>query len=131
MRQRPTQRPRTGVPGCLFQVSSRLWQGSMRYSLCVPDRMDALPETRQHDITAQTSHQLNASLERVRQARQVLHDASDRLTLTRQELENDPRSEGVRRARELLAAVNHQLAQTREQVEDDQPPNAAGPTTDD
>jgi hypothetical protein len=94
--------------------------------------MDALPEASQHDdVMAQTAHQLDASLERVRQARQVLHDASDRLTRTRQELEQDPRIERVRRARVLLAAANQQLVQTRQQMEDDQHPNAAGPTTDD
>jgi hypothetical protein len=98
----------------------------------MPGIMDALPEASQHDdVMAQTAHQLDASLERVRQARQVLHDASDRLTRTRQELEQDPRIERVRRARVLLAAANQQLVQTRQQMEDDQHPNAAGPTTDD
>jgi hypothetical protein len=98
----------------------------------MPGIMDALPEASQHDdVMAQTAHQLDASLERVRQARQVLHDASDRLTRTRHELEQDPRIERVRRARVLLAAANQQLVQTRQQMEDDQHPNAAGPTTDD
>jgi len=98
----------------------------------MPGSVDALPEASQHDdVMAPTAHQLDASLARVRQARQVLHDASDRLTRTRQALEQDPRITGLRRARELLAAANHQLAQTRQQMEDDQPPNAAGPTTDD
>jgi hypothetical protein len=97
----------------------------------MPGIMDALPEASQHDdVMAHTADQLAASLERVRQARQVLHDASDRLARTRQELEQDPRIERVRRARELLADANHQFAQTRQQVEDDQPPNAVSPTTD-
>jgi hypothetical protein len=94
--------------------------------------MDALSEASQHeDIMAQTAYQLNASMERVRQARQLLHDASDRLTLTRQEVEQDQRIERVRRARERLHGANQQLAQTREQVEEDQWQNAVGPATDD
>jgi exonuclease VII small subunit len=94
--------------------------------------MDAPSEARQHEaIMAQTGYQLNASMERVRQARQLLHEASDRLTLTRQEVEQDPRIERVRRARELLQGANQQLAQTREQVEEDPCQNAAGPATDD
>jgi hypothetical protein len=67
----------------------------------------------------------------VRRARQLLHEASDRLTLTRQEVEKDERIERVRRAREHLDGANQQLAQTRQQVEDIQHPNAVGPTTDD
>jgi len=94
--------------------------------------MDTLPEASQHEhITTQTAHQLDASLERVRQARQVLHDASDRLARTRQELEKDQRIEGVRRARELLHAANYQFAQTRQQMEEDQHRNAVSPITDD
>jgi hypothetical protein len=98
----------------------------------MPGIMDALPEARQHEaIMAQTGYQLNASMERVRQARQLLHEASDRLTLTCQEVEQDPRIERVRRARELLQGANQQLAQTREQVEEDPCQNAAGPAPDD
>jgi hypothetical protein len=94
--------------------------------------MDALPEARQHEaIMAHTGYQLNASMERVRQARQLLHEASDRLTLTRQEVEQDPRIERVRRARERLHVANQQLAQTREQVEEDPCQHAAGPAPDD
>jgi hypothetical protein len=92
--------------------------------------MDALPEARQHeDVMAHTAYQLNASMERVRQARVLLHEASDRLTLTRQEVEQDPRLERVRRARERLHIANQQLAQTREQVDDDHPRHAVGPAT--
>lgn len=94
--------------------------------------MDAPPEASQHDdVMAHAAHQLTASIARVRQARQLLHDASDRLTLTRQEVEKDLRLERVRRARELLDAANHRLAQTRQQVEEDQHSNPAGPATDD
>jgi hypothetical protein len=94
--------------------------------------MDALPEASQHeDVMAQTAYQLNASMERVRQARQWLREESDRLTLTRQEVEQDQRIERVRRARERLYVANQQLAQTREQVDEDQPHNAVGPATDD
>jgi hypothetical protein len=94
--------------------------------------MDALPETSQHDdVMAHTAHELNASMERVRQARQLLHEASDRLTLTRQEVEKDPRLERVRRARGLLDAANHRLAQSRQQVEEAQHANAVGSATDD
>jgi hypothetical protein len=95
--------------------------------------MDAKPDGSQHeDITAQTAYQLNASMERVRQARQLLHEASDRLTLTRQEVEHDQRIERVRRARERLHVANQQLAQAREQVEEeDQWQIAAGPARDD
>jgi exonuclease VII small subunit len=94
--------------------------------------MDAVPEANQHeDVSVHTAHQLNAAMERVRQARQLLHEASDRLTLTRQEVEQDERIERVRRAREHLDAANQQLAQTRQQAEEDQHPNAVGPTTDD
>ena len=58
-----------------------------RYGVCMPGIMDAPPEARQHeDIMAQTADQLTASMERVRQARQLLLEASDRLTLTRQEV---------------------------------------------
>ncbi len=94
--------------------------------------MDALPEASQHeDVMAHTAHALNAAMERVRQARQLLHEASDRLTLTRQEVEKDERIERVRRAREHLDGANQQLAQTRQQVEEDQCQNAAGPAPDD
>jgi hypothetical protein len=93
--------------------------------------MDAVPEANQHeDLLTQTEHQLNASMERVRQARQLLHEASDRLTLTRQELEKDQRIERVRRARERLHGANQQLAQTREQVEEDQCQDSPGPAAD-
>jgi hypothetical protein len=98
----------------------------------MPGIMDAVPEANQHeDLLAQTKHQLNALMERVRQARQLLHEASDRLTLTRQELEKDQHIERVRRARELLYGANQQLAQTREQVEQDQCQNSPGPAPDD
>jgi hypothetical protein len=98
----------------------------------MPGIMDALPEASPHEaVMTHTAHQLNASMERVRQARQVLHEASDRLILTRQEVEKDERIERVRRAREHLDRANQQLAQTRQQVEADQHPNAVGPTTDD
>jgi hypothetical protein len=94
--------------------------------------MDAPPEARQHeDIMAQTAYQLNASMERVRQARQLLHEASYRLTLTRREAEQDQRIERVRRARELLHGANQQLAQAREQMEEDQCQNSPGPAPDD
>jgi hypothetical protein len=94
--------------------------------------MDAQPDGSQHeDITAQTACQLNTSVERVRQARQWLHDASDRLTLTRQEVEQDQRIERVRRARERLHVANQHLAQAREQVDDDHSRHVVGPTTDD
>jgi len=98
----------------------------------MPGSMDTQPEARQpDDDMTQTADQLTASLARVRRARQVLHDASDRLTQTRQELEKEPRLERVRQARELLHATNQQLAQTHPQVEDDEHRNAAGPATDD
>ena len=91
--------------------------------------MDALPEASQHDdVMVHAAHQLNASTERVRQARELLHEASDRLTQTRREVEKDERIERVRRARALL---NQHLAETGEQVEEDQDQNAAGPATDD
>ena len=94
--------------------------------------MDALPETSQHDdVMAHTAHELNAAMARVRQARQLLHEASDRLTLTRQAVEQDQRLERVRRARGLLDAANHRLSQSRQQVEDAQQANAVGPATDD
>jgi hypothetical protein len=94
--------------------------------------MDALPEGIQHeDVMVHTAHQLNASMARVRQARQLLHEASYRLTLTRQEVERDERIERVRQAREHLDAANQQLAQTRQQVEEVQRQNAADPATDD
>jgi hypothetical protein len=98
----------------------------------MPGIMDAPPEARQHeDIMAQTAYQLNASMERVRHARQLLHEASDRLTLTRQEVEHDPRIERVRQARERLHGANRQLAQTRQQVEEDPCQNAASSAPDD
>jgi DNA repair ATPase RecN len=98
----------------------------------MPGSMDALTGASQHDdVMAQTAHQLNASLERVRQARQVLHDASDRLARTRQEVEKDERLERVRRARERLHGANQQLTQTREHIEDDLRPNGADLATDD
>jgi hypothetical protein len=94
--------------------------------------MDALPETSQHeDVLASTADQLNASMGRVRQARRLLLEASDRLTLTRQEVEKDERIERVRRAGELLHEASQHLAQTRHQVEKDHHPHAAGRTTDD
>ena len=94
--------------------------------------MDASPEARQpDDIVAQSADQLNASMERVRQARQLLFDASDRLTRTRQDVEKDARIERVRRAGELLQVARQHLAQTRQQVEDDQRQDAADPATDD
>ena len=94
--------------------------------------MDALPAASQHaDVMAQTAYRLNASLERVRQARQVLHEESDHLTLIRQETEKDPRIERVRRARDLLDVANQQLAETRQQMEEDPRQYALGPVTDD
>ena len=86
------------------------------------------PARRRHRPTADP---LSTPIERVRQARQLLHEASDRLTLTRQEAERDPRIARVRRARELLDVEVHRLAQTRQQVEEDQPQNAAVLATDD
>jgi hypothetical protein len=92
--------------------------------------MDALPEARPHeDIMAQTADQLTASLARVRQARQLLCEASDRLTLIRQEVEKDERIERVRRAGARLHVANQHLAQTRQQVEEDQRHDAADPAT--
>ena len=94
--------------------------------------MDALPEARQpDDIMAQTADGLTASMERVRQARQLLFDASDRLTLTRQDVEKDARIERVRRAGALLQVASQHLAQTRQQLEDDQYQHIADPATDD
>jgi len=94
--------------------------------------MDALPDARQHDdIMAQTADRLNTSMERVRQARQVLFDASDRLTRTRQDIEKDARIERVRRAGALLQVASQHLNQTRQQLEDDQRQDAADPATDD
>jgi hypothetical protein len=94
--------------------------------------MDALPEASQHDdVMAHTADQRNASMARVRQARQLLHEASHRLTLTRQAVEHDPRIERVRRARERLHVANQHLAQAREQVEEDQCQKSPGPATDD
>jgi len=94
--------------------------------------MDALPEARQHDdIMVQTADQLNRSMERVRQARQLLCDASDRLTRTRQDIEKDARIERVRRAGALLHVASQHLAQTRQQLEDDQYQHIADPATDD
>ena len=98
----------------------------------MPGIMGAVPEASQHeDVMAQTAHQLNASMKRVRQVRELLHEASDRLGQTRREVEKDERIERVRRAREHLDRANQQLTQTRQQVEDDQHPNAVSPTTDD
>jgi hypothetical protein len=98
----------------------------------MPGIMDALPEATQHDdVLAQTADQLTASMERVRQARQLFFEASDRLSLTRQDVEKDERIERVRRAGERLHVANQHLAQTRQQVEDDLRQNAVGPTTDD
>ncbi len=98
----------------------------------MPGIMDAVPEASQHeDVMAHTAHQLDASMERVRRARQLLHEASDRLTQTRQEVEKDVRIERVRRAREHLDGANQQLAQTRQQAEDDQPPSVVGSAADD
>ena len=97
----------------------------------MPGSMDALPETNQHeDVLAYTADQLTASMARVRQARQSLCEASDRLSLTRQDVEKDERIERVRRAGARLQVANQHLAQTRQQVEEDQHPNAVGPTTD-
>ena len=92
----------------------------------MPGSMDAFPEARQHeDIMAQTADRLTASMERVRQARQVLFAASDRLALTRQEVEKDARIERVRRAGALLQVAHQHLAQTRQLVEEDQRQDAA------
>jgi exonuclease VII small subunit len=98
----------------------------------MPGSMDALPEARQHDdIMTHTADQLNRSMERVRQARQLLFDASDRLTRTRQDVEKDARIERVRRAGALLQVASQHLNQTRQQLEDDQRQDAADPATDD
>jgi hypothetical protein len=98
----------------------------------MPGSMDALPEARQHDdIMAQTADQLTASMERVRQARQVLFEESDRLTWTRQDVEKDERIERVRRAGKLLQVAHQHLAQTRQQVEEDHRQHTADPATDD
>jgi hypothetical protein len=100
--------------------------------VCMRSSMDALPEARQHDdIMAQAADQLTASMERVRQARQLLFDASDRLTRTRQDVEKDARIERVRRAGALLHVASQHLAQTRQQLEDDQCQDVVDPATDD
>ena len=118
-------------PGPHSSDEQRLWHAGKRYGLCMPGIMDALPETSQHeDVMAHTAHELTALIERVRQARQLLQEASDRLTLTRQAVEKDERIERVRRACEHLDGANQQLAQTRQQAEEDQYPSAAGPTAD-
>jgi hypothetical protein len=94
--------------------------------------MDTWPEAHQHeDILAQTADQLTASMERLRQARQLLCEASERLSLTRQDVEKDERIERVRRAGARLQVANQHLAQTRQLVEDDQRQHAANPATDD
>ena len=98
----------------------------------MPGSMDVLPEARQHDdIMVQTADQLNRSMERVRQARQLLFDASDRLTRTRQDVEKDARIERVRRAGKLLQVAHQHLAQTRQQLEDDQCQDVVDPAPDD
>jgi hypothetical protein len=79
----------------------------------------------------QTADQLTASLARVRRARQLLCEASERLTRTRQEVEKDERIERVRRAGARLQVANQHLAQTRQQLEDNQRQTAADPATDD
>jgi hypothetical protein len=100
--------------------------------VCMRSSMDALPEARQHDdIMAQAADQLTASMERVRQARQLLFDASDRLTRTRQDVEKDARIERVRRAGALLQVAHQHLAQTRQQLEDDQCQDVVDPAPDD
>jgi hypothetical protein len=94
--------------------------------------MDALSEAHQHDdIVDQSADQLNASMERVRQARQLLFDESDRLTQTRQDFEKDARIERVRRAGELLQVAHQQLARTRQQADDDQCQDAGDAAPDD
>ena len=55
----------------------------------------------------------------MRQARQGLQEASERLTLTRQEVEHDARLERVRRARAQFDDAIQHLAQTRQQAEED------------
>ena len=80
---------------------------------------------------AQTADQLTASMGRVRQARQVLFEESDRLTRTRQDIEKDASIERVRRAGALLQVASQHLNQTRQQLEDDQRQDAADPATDD
>src|SRR5215204_3829569 len=98
----------------------------------MPGSMDDLQEARQHDdIMVQTVDQLNRSIERVRQARQVLFKESDRLTRTRQDVEKDARIERVRCAGALLQVASQHLAQTRQQLEDDQYQHIADPATDD
>jgi hypothetical protein len=98
----------------------------------MPGSMDALPEARQHqDVMAQTTAQLTRSMERVRQARQLLFDASDRLTRTRQDIEKDARIERVRHAGALLQVASQHLAQTRQQLEDDQCQDVVDPAMDD
>jgi hypothetical protein len=109
-----------------------VWHGSTRHGLCMSGSMDALSEAHQHDdIVDQSADQLNASMERVRQARQLLFDESDRLTQTRQDFEKDARIERVRRAGELLQVAHQQLARTRQQVEQDPRLDATDPAMDD
>ena len=83
--------------------------------------MDALPEANHHDdVMVQAAHELNASMERVRWARERLTEASRQLAQTRQQVEHDPHVERVRRARERLDIVNQQLGTSHELVEADQ-----------
>jgi hypothetical protein len=73
--------------------------------------MDSPSETSQHaDVMAHAMHQLDASMERVRQARERFTEASHHLAQTRQAMEQDPHVERVRRARALLDAENHRWA---------------------
>jgi hypothetical protein len=80
---------------------------------------------------AQAAHELDASMERVRRARERLTEASYQLAQTRQQVEHDPHVERVRHARGRLDAANQHLAKSRELVEADQHPNAVDLATDD
>jgi hypothetical protein len=93
--------------------------------------MDTQPEASQHeDVMAQTVHQLNASMARLRQARVLLCEASDCLSRTRQEVEKDQRLERVRRPRELLHGETQQLTLARLALLDTQGQDAHDPARD-
>jgi hypothetical protein len=94
--------------------------------------MNSPSEASQHDdVMVQTAHQLTASMERVRLARALLFDASDRLSQTRQEVEKDQRLERVRRARELLHGETQELTLARLALLQTQGQDAQDPARDD
>ena len=94
--------------------------------------MDTPPEASQHDdVMAQTVDRLNVSMERLRQARMLLFEASDCLSQTRQEVENDPRIERVRRARALLHGETQHLTLARLALSDTQGQDAPVSVRDD